>query len=66
MQPERWVVVWFSPERREALFQDRALAEAYAAAHRGVVVPMAALGTWPVKCAGDSSQHKAQDDTTRL
>lgn len=46
---ERWVVVWWSPERREALFSDRALALAYAAAHRGVLVPMIALGEWPAQ-----------------
>ena len=43
---DRWCVVW-GPDRREAYFRDRALAEAYAAAHRGVLVPMAALVAWP-------------------
>lgn len=36
----RWMVVWTCDDAkhtREAFFADRALAEAYAAAHRGVI-----------------------------
>ena len=43
MDAWRWVVVWGERWEREALFADRALAEAYAAAHHGVLVPVAAL-----------------------
>lgn len=46
-RPSRWAVVWWAPERRETGFVDRALAEAYAAAHHGQVVPMVALREWP-------------------
>ena len=43
LQPSRWAVVWWvEGHRREAHFDDRALAEAYA-------VPLAALVAWPVK-----------------
>lgn len=45
--PTRWVVVWRSPELREAYFADHALADAYAAAHHGEVVPMVNLAPWP-------------------
>lgn len=41
--PWRWVVVWGARMEREALFADRALANAYAAAHHGVLVPVVAL-----------------------
>ena len=43
----RWIVVWGERMEREALFADRALADAYAAAHHGVVVPMTAAVPWP-------------------
>ncbi len=46
----RWAVVWWTDgQRQEAYFKDRALAEAYAAAHHGFVVPMANLAPWPEK-----------------
>lgn len=45
--PTRWVVVWGERFEREAYFSDHALADAYAAAHRGVVVPMCATIPWP-------------------
>lgn len=49
---DRWCVVWWVEcSRREAYFQDHALAIAYAAAHHGVVVPMAALVAWPVRAS---------------
>ena len=44
--PTRWVVVWGERFEREAYFADHALADAYAAAHRGVVVPMCATIPW--------------------
>ncbi len=48
LQPSRWAVVWWVEGReREAHFDDRALADAYAAAHHGQVVPLAALVPWP-------------------
>lgn len=43
----RWVAVWGDRWEQEAYFSDRALATAYAAAHRGQVVRMAALDPWP-------------------
>ena len=46
-EASRWVVVWGERYEREAYFADRSLAEAYAAAHRGVVVPMCATVPWP-------------------
>ena len=46
--PTRWVVVWGEHFAREAYFSDKALADAYAAAHRGVVVPMCATIPWPM------------------
>lgn len=50
LQPTRWAVVWLCDgHSREAYFSDRALAEAYAAAHHGQVVPLAALAPWPVR-----------------
>ncbi|MEY2686053.1 MAG: hypothetical protein RL375_251 [Pseudomonadota bacterium] len=42
-QPGRWLVRWRSPEPRESYFADRALAEAYAAAHHGELVPLVML-----------------------
>lgn len=51
-EPSRWVVVWGERYAQEAYFADRALAEAYAAAHRGVVVPMCATIPWPSRGAG--------------
>ena len=49
MIASRWAVVWWvEGHRREAHFDDRALAEAYAAAHHGQVVPLAALVAWPL------------------
>ncbi len=54
LQPSRWAVVWWVDGRqREAHFDDRALADAYAAAHHGQVVPLAALVPWPVKPVGN-------------
>lgn len=50
LRPTRWVACWLVDDAghwSEALFADRELALAYAAAHRGVVVPMANLGPWP-------------------
>jgi len=50
LQPSRWAVVWWvEGHRRESHFDDQALAVAYAAAHHGQVVPLAALVPWPVK-----------------
>jgi hypothetical protein len=46
-RPERWAVVWWAPERHEAHFGDRALAEAYASAHHGEVVSLVALRPMP-------------------
>ena len=48
----RWAVVWWVDGiRQERTIDDRALAEAYAAAHRGRMVPMANLVPWPDKPA---------------
>lgn len=58
LEPSRWVAVWGERWEQEAYFSDRALALAYAAAHRGRVVRMAALDPWP--CAGESSQQSAK------
>lgn len=49
--PTRWVVVWGERHERESYFSDKALADAYAAAHRGVVVPMCATIPWPTSRA---------------
>jgi hypothetical protein len=50
LQPTRWAVVWWvDAQRRESHFDDRALAEAYAAAHHGLIVPLAALVPWPTR-----------------
>ena len=47
---DRWCVVWWTDgARHEAYFADHALADAYAAAHHGIVVPMVALAPWPVR-----------------
>lgn len=45
----RWAVVWWADgvSRQETYFVDRALADAYAAAHHGIVVRLAALDRWP-------------------
>lgn len=43
----RYVVVWGARMEREAYFADRALAEAYAAAHHGVLIRLQALDEWP-------------------
>ena len=45
--PERWAVVFGEYMEQEAYFRDRALAQAYASARRGQVVPLAALAPWP-------------------
>ena len=54
LPPCRWCVTWPVDDAghwREAYFGERALADAYAAAHRlAVIVPLAALGPWPA-CA---------------
>lgn len=47
IEASRWVAVWGERWEQEAYFADRALALAYAAAHRGQVVRMAALDPWP-------------------
>lgn len=47
LEATRWVAVWGERWEREAYFDDQALAVAYAAAHRGQVVRMAALDPWP-------------------
>ena len=48
LQASRWAVVWWCEgRRRESHFDDKALAIAYAAAHHGLVVPLAALVPWP-------------------
>jgi hypothetical protein len=48
LQASRWAVVWWCEvRRRESHFDDKALAVAYAAAHHGLVVPLAALAPWP-------------------
>ena len=48
LQPTAWAVVWWADGIELVRWTtDRALAHAYAAAHRGVVVPHAALETWP-------------------
>jgi hypothetical protein len=50
LQATRWAVVWWvDAQRRESHFDDRALAEAYAAAHHGLIVPLAALVPWPTR-----------------
>jgi hypothetical protein len=50
MEASRWAVVWWvEGHRREAHFDDHALAIAYAAAHHGQVVPLAALVPWPAR-----------------
>jgi hypothetical protein len=50
IEATRWVVVWWiDGMRQERMIDDRALAEAYAAAHRGRMVPMANLVPWPVR-----------------
>lgn len=43
----RYCVVWGQRMERESYFSDRALADAYAAAHHGVVVVLAAMSDWP-------------------
>lgn len=43
----RYMVVWGARQEREAFFADRALADAYAAAHHGVVVVLQAVGQVP-------------------
>jgi hypothetical protein len=43
----RWVVVFGERLEREAYFSDRALAEAYAAGHRGILVQMESVTPWP-------------------
>ena len=48
--PSRWVVCWGEKFERESYFSDRSLAEAYAAAHRGVLIPMCATVPWPNQC----------------
>lgn len=52
---DRWAVVWWSPERRESYFHEKPLADAYAAAHHGIVVPLLALAPWPGKPCGGIS-----------
>lgn len=48
MLADRWAVVWWvEGVRHERYCDDRALADAYAAAHHGLVVPLAALVPWP-------------------
>ena len=49
LTPTRWIVFWPADGRHynEALFGDKALAWAYAAAKRGVAVPFAALAPLP-------------------
>ncbi len=51
LRPTRWVVFWpvdgAHSRYNEALFGDKALAWAYAAAKRGVAVPFAALAPLP-------------------
>ena len=46
-RPERWLVVWWAPERYEATIPERSRADAYAAARHGEVVPMVALRPIP-------------------
>jgi hypothetical protein len=49
-QASRWAVVWWiDGMRQERTIDDRALADAYAAAHRGRVVRLANLDPWPEK-----------------
>ena len=48
LEATRWAVVWWVEcSRHERLCDDRALAEAYAAAHQGYVIPLANLKPWP-------------------
>ena len=52
LQATRWAVVWWVDAlvvRLLLLGRDRALAEAYAAAHHGLIVPLAALAPWPTR-----------------
>lgn len=49
IEASRWVAVWGERFEQEAYFSDRALALAYAAAHRGQVVRMAAMDPWPAR-----------------
>ncbi len=47
--PTRWAVVWWTDGvRHEFYSSDRAFAQAYAASHRGRVVPLTNLEPWPV------------------
>jgi hypothetical protein len=56
LQASRWAVVWWvEGHRHEANFDDRALADAYAVAHHGQVVPLAALVPWPTMPVGNFS-----------
>lgn len=46
----RYVVVWHdSVERHETYIRERALADAYAAKHRGIVVVLGNLSAWPAR-----------------
>lgn len=53
LQASRWAVVWWVEGlRHERYCDDKALAIAYAAAHHGLVVPLAALVPWPDRPGG--------------
>lgn len=59
LEPSRWHVVWWAEGiRHERYCDDRALAEAYAAAHHGQVVPMAALVPWPRKPGSEDGSER--------
>lgn len=45
--PALWVVVWGVRLERKSFFDDKPLADAYAAAHHGVVVGLMPVGEWP-------------------
>ena len=56
----RYVVVWSdSVERHETYIRERALADAYAAKHHGIVVVLANLSAWPGRESGCSATATA-------